>query len=312
MIFPKDFIETAEGLIFAVVDFGTEDHKVLCFLRYVKERQGWTKLQTKSANTFLAQHFPHYLHYSQRLDAHLHAVPISAIAKHHQPKQRLQQITQSKQNLDPVVQDLQQLCQLFVQHGLDLTQVGVTGSILVDVQNQASDIDLVCYDRHVFHQCRSVNRKLIEQGLLQALNDHDWQAAYDRRSAQLSFAEYVWHERRKYNKGMINNRKFDLSYVSQLPEPAIEGFRKSGTIRLRAKVIEDVRAYDYPAKFKIKHEQISWVVCFTATYTGQAVKGEIIDVAGQLEINEQGQQRIVVGSSREAHGEHIKVVSLDE
>jgi predicted nucleotidyltransferase len=310
MISPKDFIETAEGLIFAVVDFGTEDHKILCFLRYVKEQQGWTKLQTKPANFFLSQYFPHYLHYSQRLDAHLHAVPISAIAKHHQPKQRLQQIIQSERSLDPVVQDLQRLCQLFKQHGLDLAQVGVTGSILIDVQNQASDIDIVCYDRHIFHQYRSVNRELIEQGLLQALNIEDWQAAYDRRSAHLSFAEYVWHEQRKYNKGMINRRKFDLSYVGQLPESTVLGYRKSRSIRLQAKVLEDVHAYDYPAKFKIEHEQISWVVSFTATYTGQAVKGEVIDVAGQVEINELGEQRIVVGSSREAHGEYIKVVGL--
>jgi predicted nucleotidyltransferase len=35
MFFAKDFIETAEGLIFAVVERGVEDGKALCFLRYV-------------------------------------------------------------------------------------------------------------------------------------------------------------------------------------------------------------------------------------------------------------------------------------
>ena len=95
MFFSKDFIETAEGLIFAVVDQGTEHGKVLCFLRYIKDNPGWKKVTTEPANAFLKQHHPDYLHYSPVLDAHLHAVSVDRIAKHHRPKQRLQQIMQS-------------------------------------------------------------------------------------------------------------------------------------------------------------------------------------------------------------------------
>jgi len=37
MFFAKDFIETAEGLIFALVAPGLEEGKALCFLRYVHD-----------------------------------------------------------------------------------------------------------------------------------------------------------------------------------------------------------------------------------------------------------------------------------
>ena len=75
------------------------------------------------------------------------------------------------------------------------------------------------------------------------------------------------------------------------------------------RVIDDKKAFHYPAEWLIDHEEIQAVVCFTATYTGQAVNGEWIEVAGLLEQTSLGQKRLVVGSNREAPGEYIKVVS---
>ena len=307
MFFAKDFIETAEGLIFAVVGQGLEDGKALCFLRYVREPSGWKKVATESANIILKQQHPDYLHYSPVLDAHLHAVATERIVKHHQPKHRLQEILQSDRH-DAVERDLFRLCELFGQHGMDLSQTGITGSVLVGVQNQGSDIDLVCYGREVFHQCRAITRKLIELGAIQELNDQDWQQSYERRLCELSFEEYVWHERRKSNKAVINGRKFDLNFIDHSTSSKVSPYQKCGTMTLQCQVIDDSRGFDYPAEFKIDHQQIDAIVSFTATYTGQAVNGEWVEVSGVLEQSEQGVKRIVVGASREAHGEYIKVI----
>jgi predicted nucleotidyltransferase len=307
VFFAKDFIETAEGLIFAVVAEGLEAGKVLCFLRYVHEASGWVKLETLSANKLLQQQYPDYLHYSSILDAHLHAVAIGSIVKHHQPKQQLQQLLQANQH-DAVQLDLINLCGLFGQYGLDLAQTGITGSLLIGVQNQSSDIDLVCYDREVFHLCRAITGKLIQSGELQSLNELDWQQSYQRRSCDLNFADYVWHERRKCNKAMINGRKFDLNFIDCSAVIKTVSYQKIGAITLQCRVSDDRYGFDYPAEFIIDHQDISSIVSFTATYTGQAVSGELIEVSGVLEESEQGIQRIVVGSSREAHGEYIKVI----
>ncbi|MDO9105985.1 MAG: hypothetical protein Q7U57_13610 [Methylovulum sp.] len=311
MFFPKDFVETAEGLMFALVAQGTEAHagqdKVLCFLRYVKEASGWKKYSTEPANAFLQQHHPDYLHYSPVLAASLHAVGLPKIVKHHQPKQRLRAMMQDGPK-DAVEQDVFHLCSLLQQEGLDLAQTGITGSVLVDVQNQASDIDLVCYDRDVFHACRAITRDLIKQGLLQDLDGQDWQQSYQRRSSALSMADYVWHERRKYNKAVINGRKFDLNFIDCSPHPEPGQYQKCGPVTVQCRIIDDHRAFDYPAEFTLDHEDIGSVVSFTATYTGQAISGERVEVSGVLEQNQHGVKRIVVGSSREAHGEYIKVV----
>ncbi len=307
MFFSKDFIETAEGLIFAVVAQGTEQGKALCFLRYVKDDAEWKKVTTEPANTFLRQHHPEYLHYSPVLDAHLHAVSLGRIVKHHQPKQRLQQIMQANRP-DAIERDLIKLCGLLQTQGLDLSQLGITGSLLVGVQKHSSDIDLVCYGRAVFHQCRKITRELIEQDHLQDLTDDDWQASYQRRSCELSFADYVWHERRKTNKAVINGRKFDLNFIDEAKNSEAHSYQKCGAITLQCSITDDTHAFDYPAEFKIDHEQFDTIVSFTATYTGQAVKGETVEVSGIVELTQLGVKRIVVGSSREAHGEYIKVI----
>ena len=295
--------------MFALVESKMEQGKALCFLRYVKENSGWKKYNTETANTFLQRYFPDYLHYSPLLDAHLHGVPTDKISFHHQPKKRLALLLEQGGN-DVVEHDLFQLLQLLQQQGLDLTQFGVTGSILVGTHHQQSDIDLICYGYELFHACRNATRHLIEQGFLQELNHEDWQASYQRRLASLTFDEYVWHERRKFNKAIINNRKFDLNLIetSTANQERVTQ-QKMGKITVCVRVIDDKKAFHYPAEWLIDHEEIQAVVCFTATYTGQAVNGEWIEVAGLLEQTSLGQKRLVVGSNREAPGEYIKVVS---
>lgn len=307
MFNPKDFIETVEGLVFAVVDPCPEQGKVLCFLRYVREDGGWRKKATEEANLFLRHHYGNYLHYSHRLDAHLHAVEISQIIEHHQPRRRLQAILEND-GRDAIEDDLFRLAELLSEQGVDLARVGVTGSLLIGVQRDSSDIDLVCYGRGEFLQCREVVRQLIEQGRLKSLTDSDWRESYRRRGCSLSYGEYVWHERRKYNKAVVNGRKFDLSLIEQNGSSTPDLCRKLGPVTLRCRITDDTGAFDYPAVYRIAYESISSIVCFTATYAGQACNGETVEVSGLLEEASDGSRHIVVGSSREAYGEHILVI----
>jgi len=303
----KDFIETSQGLIFAVVADGLEDGKVRCFLRYVVMEGRWRKVSTEVANQFLAERHPQYLFYSHQFDARLHAVELAAIDKHYSPRQVLRHLLENEAS-DAVLADLQQLCALLQREGLELVQLGITGSMLIGVQNHASDIDLVCYDRTVFHQLRNRVQSLIAQDKCRTLNDQDWLEAYQRRACDMPLDDYIWHEQRKYNKAIINQRKFDLSLVAAPREASGTRYSKLGPVRIEATVVEDHYGFDYPAEFAIDHIEIRCVVCFTATFTGQAQIGERVVIAGQLEMDEKGDKRIVVGSSREAIGEYIKLI----
>jgi uncharacterized protein len=310
IFFPKDFIETLEGFLFAVVAHGLENGKVLCFLRYVKSHHSWHKVTTTEANAILKERLPEYLYHSEILDAPLHAVDYSRIIKHYRPKERLQQILQSNQR-DLIEEDLYGLCRLFSQSGVELSQLGITGSLLVGTQSSESDIDLICYDNPSFHLCRELVKTQIATNKLQALSEHDWLLSFHRRACELNFADYHWHERRKYNKALINGRKFDLNLLSSGFNSKPTTYQKRGAMVLQSKIIEDARGFDYPAEYKIDHEKIDSVVSFTATYTGQAFNGELIEVSGSLEESEIGKLRIVIGASREAEGHYIKVIKTD-
>ncbi|MEY3280613.1 MAG: hypothetical protein RL674_598 [Pseudomonadota bacterium] len=309
MFLPKDFIQTAQGLLFAVVVAGVEENKVRCFLRYVYHDNGqWRKIATDQANALLTVHYPCYCFHSPSLDAFLHGVSLDAVTHHHRPTERLTQLLNEK-NHDAIEKDCVDLCRLFEAQGVDLSGIGVTGSLLISQQNANSDIDLVCYDLAVFTQCRTALRELLAQHALTDLSEMDWLASFERRDCELDFESYLWHERRKFNKALINGRKFDLSLVEPQPVSAI-AYRKCGAITLSVRVKDDARAFCYPAEFELAHPRIQSVVCFTATYTGQAIMGETIEIAGMLEEDEHGNQRIVVGSSREAQGEYIKVIRV--
>lgn len=309
MVNAKDFIETVEGLLFAVVQNGLEHNKALCFLRYVQRDQVWFKCNTDTANAFLAEFHPEYLHYSAPLQAKLHGVARDKIKTLYSPRRRLQELIGREPN-DIVESDCLLLSQLFQTYGIDMNQIGVTGSLLPRLQNPDSDIDLVVYDRAQFHLARAAVRDLLDLGRLGQLSQSDWLVSYNRRNCDLSESEYVWHERRKFNKALVNSRKFDLSFVDSSPVP-IQQYQKGGLIRIEATVTDDFHSFDYPAVFLIDHPEIRSICCFTATYSGQAKVGEKILVSGVLEFDFEGRQRIIVGSNREARGEFIKVIARE-
>ncbi len=304
----KDFIQTKEGLIFAVVAQEIERGKVLCFLRYVLKGESWQKLDTALANQLLSDQYPQYLFYSEQKSAHLHAVDIQAITMHHQPKQCLQKLL-VKQVPDAVEQDLLNLCHLLRMAGIALHDIGVTGSLLIGAQNSSSDIDLVVYDRKIFYCLRGIITQLITENKLQSLDAAAWLDSYSRRQCDLSYTDYIWHERRKYNKALINGRKFDLNLLVVQVADDLVTYEKQGALIIQAEVSDAQYAFDYPARLRVRHAKVAEVVCYTATYTGQAEQGEIIEVSGQLEVSNTGLVRILVGSTREAGGEYIKVIA---
>ena len=81
-----------------------------------------------------------------------------------------------------------------------------------------------------------------------------------------------------------------------------------GQLRLVARVIDSSESFAYPSVYRIEHPEIREIHCYTQTYCGQAEQGEWIEASGIVEQTEDGEQRLIVGTSREAPGEYIRVV----
>ncbi|NQZ53615.1 MAG: hypothetical protein HRT93_05095 [Piscirickettsiaceae bacterium] len=306
---PRDFIQTKEGLIFAVVSYHPQDGKVGCFLRYIAKGDEWEKVDTEQANQLLRQSYPQYCYQSTQFDASFHAVPVSDISKHHQPEHRLISVLQ-RDPVDEIEQKLQQLIPILVRYDVDCDFLGLTGSMLIDQQQQKSDIDLVVYGRENFHKTRAAVQKALAERIISPLSSTLMEENYNRRASELSFEEFAWHENRKCNKAAIDGTKFDIGMVclSSELEQDLNQYQKQGMRTIKATVIDDHRAFDFPACYVVDDEMTPEIVSFTHTYVGQAKEREVIEVSGTVECDVvTGRCRLIVGSTREAKGEYIKV-----
>ena len=306
---PKDFVQTKEGLIFAVVSYQTHESKVGCFLRYIVDGDGWKKVDTQQANQLLKKSYSKYLFQSEQFDASFHAVELNDIVEHHQPEKKLKSVLNDVA-MDQIERKLQQLIPILVQYGAEIESLGLTGSMLINQQKATSDIDLVVYGREAFRKTREAVRLAEADGQLELLSSVLMEENFNRRAGELSLDEFAWHENRKWNKAAIEGTKFDIGMVCL--ENEIEHdekqYQKQGSRTFKTKVIDDHRAFDFPATYVVDDEMTPEIVSFTHTYVGQAKVGEVIEVSGAVECDiATGKCRLIVGSTREAEGEYIKV-----
>lgn len=301
--------------MFAVVSSQLiENQRIISCLRYRPTSNGLEKLTTIQANKLLSKQYPEYLYYLEQLEVNLHAVPLSAVTTHYQPNHRLQQICNSpKDRLEALTA---QLADFFYSRGIAPDSLGISGSMLINAHGQHSDIDLVVFGRKQFHHARDCLKQLFRQisenqthsSPIQPLNQNLWKQTWQRRGSELTLQEYCWHEQRKYNKASIDGIKFDLTLVDE-SSAVKHGYRKIGMQTITAEITDDELAYDYPVCYQLNHPTISHLISFSATYAGQVFVGESIEARGVVEQAENGDCRLVVGTSREGTGEWLKVLS---
>ena len=309
---PKDFLYTSPALWFAVVTELLEDQRALAVLRYGRDDNGrWYKVDSDAGNTLLCRLAPHYLFHSQQLDVDLHGVPLADIRQVLRPEQALRDMLQSGQG-DPVQQAARVVVRL-LSEVVPTTQLGVTGSLLLGLQHEDSDVDIVVYGRRSFQQARRHIQSLLASGAsaVTPLDDEHWHRSYRRRGCALSFTEYRRHESRKANKLLVAGVKVDVSLVPSAVDVRLENrgpYRKLRFDAVQARVTADHYAFDLPARYAIDHPEIEEIVVFTNTYMGQARVGEQVEARGWVERDGTGAHRLVVGTSREARREYLRVI----
>jgi len=127
---------------------------------------------------------------------------------------------------------------------------------------------------------------------------------------EISFDEFLAHEMRKGNRGMIGERYFDLLYVNdKLEAPFYDRGEVLGRYKIEAVVTDASGSFDSPSVFKVDHDEVDEVLSFTHTYAGQVLEGEVMEARGVLE-EVDGVRRLIVGTTREARDEWIRSLTL--
>ncbi|NJD53436.1 MAG: DNA polymerase subunit beta [Candidatus Methanoperedens sp.] len=299
----RDFIVTKDDWIFAVADYCHEGG-IRSILRYVPDPQGsrgsgkkYRKMDFDDAFIFMKKARPGWV-------SDVHIVPWDSVKEILAPDKRLPQLIEKNGKVKAIVQSLEK----YVPVG----NMGVTGSLLPGLEIGSSDIDFIVYGNSWFTARDIIRLEKQKKNPITEISDDMWQDIYKKRRPDISFDEFLLHETRKGNRGMVGGTYFDLLYVRDWKDiaPCLRG-TDIGNKTIEATVTNADFAFDSPAIYKIDHPEISYVLSYTHTYAGQALVGERIEARGMVEIAG-NMKRLIVGTTREPKGEWIRSLTLLE
>lgn len=302
----RDFFVTVDGWIFAVVDYHHPEG-IRSILRYVPDPKGerasggvrYRKLDFEAAFEFLRRARPDYVR-------DVHVVPEEDVLRTFRPEEELARAAERDDRIAEIVAVLD-------KGGVPREKMGITGSILVGLEGPGSDIDFLVYGRDWWRARAAISEAKRLGGRIKELDEATWERIYQKRVPETGLAEFVLHERRKGNRGLVDGTYFDLLFTrhwDQIAPPFPPG-KKAGRRRIEGTVLGAEFAFDNPAVFEIDHPEIPEILCYTHTYAGQALPGERIEACGVVEETDAG-RRLVVGTTREARGEWIRSLTLLE
>ena len=299
----RDFIVTGDDWIFAVADYCHEDG-IRSILRYVPDPKGtrgfdkkYTKMDFDDAFVFMKKARPDWV-------KDVHIIPWDSVKEILSPSKRLRSIVNKNEKVKAIVKTLE-------KHVLP-ENMGVTGSLLPGLEIESSDIDFIVYGSAWFTARDIIKREKEKKNHITEISDEMWHDIYKKRKPDISFDEFLLHEARKGNRGMVGGTYFDLLYVRDWKDitSCLRG-TDIGNKTIQATVMNADFSFDSPAIYKIDHPEISYVLSYTHTYAGQALPGEVIEAQGMVETLG-NMKRLVVGTTREPKGEWIKSLTLLE
>jgi predicted nucleotidyltransferase len=297
----RDFVITKKNWIFAVVSYDNAT-SIQSFLRYVPDKNGErVRSDGKRFHKVSFEEAQLLMRTSRHYENGLCAIPYDDVAEVKHPQECIENCEHA---------EIAAIVELLEGYGIQRRYMGVTGSRLVGLAVKSSDVDFVLYGRSSFERGRAAVRDAVECGLLSPIDRSTWRRIYKKRNPELTFDEFTLHEQRKWNRGMIDNKYFDLLFVREADEIAVEqrGI-DDGYATVRAPVTSAGYAFDSPAIYEIEHEAVRKVLSYTHTYAGQALEGEVIEARGTC--NEvKGVTRLIVGTTRAARGEWIRSCTL--
>ncbi len=289
----RDFIRVGD-LFFSVVGYRNEG-AVKCFLRYApgmggrfRDGREYRKLTHDEALKIGRDYF--------RENEGVFRVPYEHISEIFKPEERL----------DAIMDDETRKIVNFFRR-IPRKNMGVTGSRLIGLREDESDVDFIIYGRDWF-RAREMIKKEMMRGKIEEPDQSTWEFIYKKRRPPLSYDAFIIHERRKFHRAFIGSTYFDLLYVRGYSEieksiPENPGI-KMGKERIVTMLKDDRDIFDYPAYYPVEHEKIDAVLSFTHTYAGQVFAGEILEAKGQVE-KIGNRYYLIVGTRRETEDEYI-------
>ncbi|MBD3172317.1 hypothetical protein GF326_07585 [Candidatus Bathyarchaeota archaeon] len=294
------YIRTVDGLFFAVKGGRHNDGIVLSTLRYIPSECGEREYlgrpykrvyDVESTTKFLEENYPKYINYIDWLGMDLQSVPESLIEQVYDPRLRLQDIMSNPQS------SLEKTIFYFVnklseKSGVSLSNFGISGSVLIGLETEVSDIDLNIYGekegREVYVALKELRREL---AWVSGYDEDDvWSVLLSRwGETGLNLEQMRSIECRKILHGKIRGVDYFIRLLIEEDQSVSEPLTRvtvSGTITDDSKSIyipctyrvEDIKNEDSGSKCSVVE-----LKSYRGKFTEQVKKGEKIMARGTLE-----------------------------
>ncbi|MHA1646388.1 MAG: hypothetical protein ACTSVL_02345 [Promethearchaeota archaeon] len=284
-----DFIESKSGHIFEIKGFHQPQDQTIAFIRYAPtskspslelERRKRVNSSTcsleyykkiyplKEKFQYIQENHTEYLFSHPNYYFQLQAVTNSEIKEHFLPNKFLQILHISEEILpsSSVLKDAHDLClYLSKNSGVSYEYIGITGSLLVGLQNEESDIDLIVYGYENSIKIRKVIKENFQnqnkKHPLHAYSMENYRDLYKSRAkgSSISFQKFLQYEVRKLHQGKFRNRDFFIRYLEHSNR---EEYRKEnqfenrtikslGRISISGEVVNDEYWWTTPTRVQI-------------------------------------------------------------
>ncbi len=310
-----NYIETKKtNLIFDVKGLLHPNDRKICFLRFYPHPEGdrikngvkFKKIYNLDERySLLRKTYPGYLFYSKELDLEIQGVYNNDIKKIYSPRDCLRELSE-KENLSNIEKCSKTLCELFINKGnLSKDSVGITGSVMIGLNKEDSDIDIIIYGTET---CLKFQEKLIdlfaEPNQFRKYNQEEYKSHYNWRvgGSDISFKEFMRSEQRKLHQGKFHGNDFFIRYIKSPNDWKGKfydyQYKNCGRIKAKGLINDSKDSIFTPCSYKIKTlkildkestldkislKKILEINSFRARFCEHAKEGDIVLVEGKLE-----------------------------
>ena len=299
-----DYVETVEGLLFTVKGLHHPRGFVVAYLRYVPD-PGGERLRDgvryrrvydlDETDEYLRVNHPQYINEVEGTGLSLQSVPVDMITRMYVPRERLTAILESPRT-GVELSVARFASAISCEGGVSLTDMGVSGSVLVGMATSTSDVDLIVYGRESGRRVFNAVKALREM--------EGWIRPYDAEGVR-SVTVDRWGdtgidlealsalESRKVLHGLVDGRDYFIRLVRE-PDAYEKGevSRPLGAVVLRGTVVGADDSIYTPCSYDVEgcsfegggpSFDVVRLVSFRGKFTEQAVEGDVVEARGTLE-----------------------------
>ena len=279
----RDYLLDTDGNYLRILGDYHPEGTIVSYVKYYPSALGIRTIgdQLYGYNTFVSKNYNLLKEQEDRVifsDRHgcvMTATPFDKVKQYFSCREKLQQIYKEKEAYQkhPVGKHLIAFLDK-IKEKVDLKNMGITGSFLIDAQNEKSDIDLVCYGRETYEACK---RFFKEAPFLQRYEEELVNVLYTRRMMHMAPMDLETLIRQEAGKlqGVIRGTGI---HINCQPLRADEDTSMDlhlielGTVSCILQITEDNNSMFAPAIYTVKVESVINSLFHDGTLAGKIHK----------------------------------------